>query len=508
MSAKKQTSRGAIAGVIFLLLAWAAGIVWYLLPYYNSPPGFPQLSFSPPAADAAGAEPEEGGAPRGAKPGSLAIDSLVTQERGYSVTRSDFGMGARLYDRREFDAAQQQAESLYGERNNGRHGAVYSGYLNALGRLDNEENVDNMLGTLSEWRKAYPESHFALMVEAILRMNLADAIRAGRWSTSIGRAAVLGYDSNVHQAEILLEEAREKQPDDAQPAIELMRAAVGMDMAADEIEAYFQYAHERSPHSYAMWRQNVRILAPRRGTSWDEMNARMKQAEAEAATDPQVEMVIVDGLVEMHERGVAGIDLSGPEQWRQVADIYDRVLNHYPDDLEILQLYAQRAAQYCPDPAETATLFDRIGDRYYDGGEWESLDQYNQARTHAYVGYARLAEGSEAAERMEKAFRLSPDDWYVAYHYGVSRAKLNDMDNALAALVRAVDTNPSFVPAINAAAHVYLHRGDYENAEIYANRAIVRQPLGKLHYEAQAMLDDAVAMKHKDTGQPLVSHVD
>lgn len=507
---KRASSRGAIAGLIFLVIAWIAIGIWFFLPYQESADRFPEDFFAvpPEAQPPAAVTPTTTTTPAVVTGfGSMDnIDAFVTEEQGYSVVRTDFGVGSRLYLRRDFRMAQEKAEALYAHRNEGRQGAVYGGFLRALGQLGKEENVDSMLNSLRGWQETYPQSHYPGMVEAILRMNLADAIRAGTWSSTIGRAAALGADTNLRQARNLLADAQKLQPEDAWPAILLMRAGAALGEPAGQIESYFRYAHQRSPQSYALWSRKLRLLAPQWGGTWQDMSAFMERAEEEADTNPQVELVVVDGLVEMHTRGVSGINLESPEQWRQVADIFDRVLSAYPDDLEILTLYANRAAQFCPDPQETAAIFDRIGDQYFDGGIWESLAQYNQARTHAYVEYARVSNGPHAIERINKAYQLSPDDWFVAYHYGLSQAGQNKMDEALRALLRAVDTNPSFVPALNAVAHVYLHLEDYTNAAVYANRALVREPIGKLLYEAEALLADAEAGEHADSGQPLEQH--
>lgn len=508
--ARQRSNRGAIAALIFLIIGWTAVAIWYFLPFQQRATRFPDDYFAPPPLQTKSANPDE---TANSTPsvitgfGSMAsVDAFVTHEQGYSVVRSDFGVGSRLYLRRDFRAAQEKADALYAQRNEGRQGSVYSGFLNALGQLDSEENVDSMLNTLRSWQEAYPESHYPVMVEAILRMNLADAIRSGTWSSRVGRAASLGSDTNVRQARNLLDKAQEMRPEDAHPAINLMRAAAALGSSPDQLGAYFEYAHERSPQCYEMWARRLQLLTPQWGGSWRELNALVERAEQEAKENPQLELIVVDGLVERHKHGVSGVDLGSPEQWPQVADIFARVLSNFPDDLAILTLYAHRAAQYCPDPVETAEIFDRIGDVYFDGGPWNSLAQYNQARTHAYVEYARISKGPEAVERINKAYQLSPDDWYVAYHYGMSRASQNELADALEALLRAVDTNPSFVPALNAVAHVYLHLEDYESAALYANRALVREPLGKLLYEAEALLADAESGEHTDAGEAVTSH--
>ena len=511
MTAKKGSNRGAIAGLVVLIIGWIGIAVWFFLPFQNRTTTFPEDYFAAPRpAPIAQSNPEDPTTvpvTNVAGFGSMdSIDAFVTQEQGYSVVRSDFGVASRLYLRRDFRMAQEQAELLYARRNEGRQGSVYGGFLDALGQLGKEENVDSMVNSLRGWQTAFPESHFPLMIEAILRMNLADAIRSGKWSSEVGRAASLGFDTNIRQAKTLLEKAQSLQPDDAHTAINLMRVAAALNLSVADMDRYFEYAHERSPQCYAMWQRKLRLLAPQWGGTWSEMSAFMERAEQEAKTNPQVELTVVDGLAEMHVRGVSGIDLTNPDQWQQVADIFARVLAAYPDDLELMSLYAHRAAQFCPDPTETAGIFDSIGDRYFDGGEWESLAQYNQARTHAYVAYARAEKGPLADERMNKAYQLSPDDWYVAYHFGLVRSAQNNLAEAREALLKAVETNPSFVPAINALAHVYLHLEDYENAAIYANRALVRQPLGKLLYEAEGYLADAEAKEHVDAGAAVIPH--
>ncbi len=508
--ARRKSGRGAVVGVFALVFFWIGFAVWFYLPFMNPPTAFPRMAFRPPVESIKPDPIVETGGSTGERPISVrfgsSIDAFVTQDRGYSVVQSDFGIRGKLYTRHDYRAAQEEADKLYANRNEGRAGSIYSGFLNSLGLLGQEENVDGMISTLKAWQQAYPTSQYPLMVEAILRMNLAEAIRSGTWSSTVSRAAMLGFDSNIRQAKKLLDEAQEKRPDDPHPSIYLMQVGEALNLPTEQIDTYFAYAHERSPQCYAMWARKLKFLAPQWGGSWRDMNEFMRQAENAAKTNPQVELTVVDGLVEMHQRGVTGISLSSPDQWRQVADIYDRVLNAYPDDLEILTLYANRAANFCPDPHEVAQIFDRIGDQYFEGGIWDSLDQYNQARTHAYVEYASKTDGDESVSRINKAFELSPDDWYVAYHFGVSRGEVGDYKNALNALLRAVNTNPSFVPAINATAHVYLHMGDFENAEIYAKRALVREPTGKRLFEAEALLSDAKATSHADAGQPIVEH--
>lgn len=507
---RDSSNRGAIAGLIVLIIGWTAAAIWFFLPFTERATSFPEDYYSaPPPRTAKTPDANESKDTPDVVTGfgSMAsVDAFVTQEEGYSVVRRDYGVGARLYDRRDFRLAQEKAEALHATRNDGRGGSMYGGYLNALAEIGQQDDVDGTLGVLRGWREAYPESHFPLVVEAIVRMNLADEIRSGTWISHVGRTANLGADTNYRKAESLLEEARELQPADAQPAIELMRAGAALGLDADAIDEHFEYAYERSPQCYWMWSRRLKLLVPQAGGAWGELRVFMRRAESEAKQHPQVELAVVDGLVAMHERGAAGVNLKSAEQWRQVADIFERVLSAYPDDLEILTLYAHRAAHFCPNPKETAEIFDRIGDRYLEGGVWDSIDQYNQARTHSYVEYARKAEGPEAVDRINKAHELSPDDWFVAYHYGLSRAEQNDLRKALQALMRAVETNPSFVPALNAVAHVHLHLEDYERAATFAKRALVREPLGDLLYEAEGLLADAEAGTHADAGGPVVPH--
>lgn len=97
------------------------------------------------------------------------------------------------------------------------------------------------------------------------------------------------------------------------------------------------------------------------------------------------------------------------------------------------------------------------------------------------VGYHLLGDYKRATEILKTAARLAPSNHQIQFNLGNSFAELENYEQSVHHLMRAIELKGDYVPAINNLADIYEHTGETDRAEElfqYITRIQPEDPLG------------------------------
>ena len=100
-------------------------------------------------------------------------------------------------------------------------------------------------------------------------------------------------------------------------------------------------------------------------------------------------------------------------EWKNIENIYKRIIQNHPNDMGYRTRHAYAARQ--ANKWEVAVQeFETIGDHFYEGGYFVSLERFNQARAITYSAYGwQFLENNQ----LDKGIPwLEKSDFYYPYY--------------------------------------------------------------------------------------------
>ena len=261
---------------------------------------------------------------------------------------------------------------------------------NGLSRLANEVEqlvkpkamgvpLEERLDIMNKWIKTKPESHFANLV---LGRFYSDYAWEARGSGFSGTVIEKGWDlfrERLLKAQEYLAKAYDLNPSDAIAPANMLNIALGLGFEFAEMEQWFQRAIKADPHEYKAYTIKLKYLMPKWHGSVEQMFAFARDSAKKAPPRTLIPVILAEAHWEMYWRDDSRLYFkNNPDVWREVKDIYARVLRDFPNANYHRNNFAL-AAYYAGDFATARDLFVTIGDNW-DSKVWKNKKSFESKR--------------------------------------------------------------------------------------------------------------------------------
>lgn len=334
-----------------------------------------------------------------------------------------------LYKDKNFQAVENQISALSDKDDPGKMYELYRLY-HILGKIRDKKEIRQMEKTLNEWQAKNPESYIPLIVRGCFLIAKKQSESAVKDS----------------------EKAYQLHPEDPNAACNLIAAARELNLPREKMEEYFEQAISVSSNHVGAYLEKFEYLKPSRHGTSDEMFGFARKAMGLSDEEPLLSFLMVSAYEEDQKTNAAKENILGKKDiWTLTQKLYDDFFKKYPDNMIKRACYAYHSfmAQKYEIAAEQ---FDLIGDQWIEDACWDSLENYTQSRSSAYIrkGETLLlnSQYDDATTYMQKAIRYYPSaDAYVGlglayWHEGHSKRDKSLMKKAEAAMEKALELDP------------------------------------------------------------------
>jgi rhomboid protease GluP len=263
-------------------------------------------------------------------------------------------------------------------------------------------NVEATLGYTADWRRAVKGSVFAELIEAMALSEWAYAARGHGYANTVSSQdwAIFAYRSEMAAA--ALEEVAARTVKN--PVWYALSLDVGLDQAKDreKLQAIFDSGVKNAPRYSPLYRRMLRILMPRWGGSYEDVDKFIGQIYAKTAPtrgfERYTQLYSAYAIMEGDE-----LDLfkDTPAFWSGMRTGFLGLVKRYPDSDAVLNSFANFACR-AGDKAEYNRLRNSIGKRF--SSVWWTV-KYSRESCDKQLGgggeYHALGALSDAAGRIQ-----------------------------------------------------------------------------------------------------------
>jgi tetratricopeptide (TPR) repeat protein len=304
------------------------------------------------------------------------------------------------------------------------------------------------------------------------------------------------FEAMLHRARIDLEKSHRLNPKDPNSSCQLLVVARGLGLSRDEMERYFQNAISAFPFHYNSHYEKLNYLMPKWHGTQQEMNDFAMECMKSSNKHPYLGLVTIAALEESHYQSPRNkyyffrskSYLGRDDVWPTVEKMYEKFFVKYPEDIRRRFFYAYDA---CLARKFDVAIkqFEIIGDRWTEGTQWDSLNEYYRWRADAYAIHATGLPPEQAMVARKKAVELDPFRTDFCLKLGAAAAKLRRHDEAEAAYLKVLDINPSCAEAHLLLCQIYEKTNDLAQAKYHAEKALQCNPTDQQKKTAKNYID-------------------
>ncbi len=356
-----------------------------------------------------------------------------------------------LYTEKDFERIEHHISQLLSAENEDSENELYNLYMR-LGHVTDSKHIQLMQEVLNEWC-ALSESHIPWIVSGIFKINVGWKIRGSGWASTVSRKAMKQLHEYLEFARNDLEKAYYLNPNDPNSSCHLLTVAMALSKPIKKIEEIYQKGLATNPHHYGLHSKMILCLTPKWGGSYQAMMDFADRCMSFADDYPRFGLIKASAFVEVHKYIAPEKQKFLEEEinWRIVENAYERFVRKYPDNILARYIYAKDAL--LANKNEIAIeQFEIIGDRWYFGNCWSSLEKFNRGRGRAYHNMAVGLDHKKQYASAEKLFLLSikynPSDQYyynlalAQWHEATSSGSILSWKKAEKSLIKAISLNP------------------------------------------------------------------
>ncbi len=328
-----------------------------------------------------------------------------------------------LYKEKDFESVELHISQLLSAKNANSESELYYLY-NILADVTDIKHIQLMQDVLNEWC-THSESHIPWIVRGVFNINLGWRIRGGGWASTVSGKAMTQFHEYLKLAKNDLERAYSLNSNDPNSSCHLITIAMALGKPIKEIEEIFQEGLVANPNHYGLHSKMFNCLTPKWGGSYQSMMDFSDYCMSIADKFPRFGLIKVAALVEVHKY-IAPKEqkfLEEEKNWRIVENAFEECIRKYPDNILFRYVYAHRAI--LTNKNEIAIeQFEKIGDRWYFGNCWSSLESFNEDRGRAYnnmaVGLVKKKQHGPAENFYLLALKYNPS---AQYYYNLALAQ-------------------------------------------------------------------------------------
>lgn len=398
----------------------------------------------------------------------------------------------QLYKERDPDLVEKGLKERFALIDDPFKAHQYSQICGGLGDIRYGDDPASMLEILNEWVASKPDLHWPLLARGVFYKDYAWYFRGSGYADTVSKASWEGFIENMEKAQADLEAAQQLNPRDPEPSVQLISVAGGLSLGAEKMRQYYEQALAINPVHLGARYGLLNFLQPRWGGSIEAMQALGNEAKRHVEVFPYLGFVEYEvGQMLYNNRSMS------KEEWTKIhndpkwLDVYLAQLSKNPGDLGIMDsvvFEANKVKKY-----EIAfEYYERIGNRYPDGGRHKSLYDYHIQRAETTAESALKLRGDEQLERAQLAYELNPGSANVNIVMGAALSRKRD-PSAIEYLDRAVEISPRSVRTLSAGARVAMQVKNYERAQHFAERVLQEKHSASLGSEMNQIIETCKA---------------
>jgi len=223
----------------------------------------------------------------GALPGGSRPSDSDSKNDGPAMRRALGCRAQQLFidgDYEELDATMRRAARSLADLPDGS--SSYEGLVRGLSDLfDGRFDPEQAFAHTADWRRAVKNSVIAELIEAMLLRDWGWSARGTGYANTVSAQNMAIYSERTEMAATALAELTERASDN--PLWYTLSLDVGLDQAKDRdtLRNIFDRGIEKAPDYLPLYRAMLRILMPRWGGSFDEVDRFIDQMQARNARD-------------------------------------------------------------------------------------------------------------------------------------------------------------------------------------------------------------------------------
>jgi tetratricopeptide (TPR) repeat protein len=356
-----------------------------------------------------------------------------------------------LYKEKDFKRIEHHISQLLSAKDENSENELYCLYKR-LGHVTDSKHIQLMQDVLNEWC-ILSESHIPWIVNGIFNINVGWKIRGVGWASTVSKKSMEQFHEYLELAKNDLERAYSLNPNDPNSSCHLLTVAIALGKPIKEIEEIYQKGLTTNPHHFGLHSKMLACLTPKWGGSYQAMMDFADHCMSFADYYPRFGLIKASALVEVHKYIAPEKQkfLEEENNWRIVENAYKRFVRKYSDNILLRYIYA-KAALLANKNEIAIEQFEIIGDRWYFGNCWSSLESFNRGRGRAYnnmaVGLTKKRQYDSAEKHYLLAVKYNPSAQYyynlalAQWHQAKSSGSILSWKKAEKSLIKAVSLSP------------------------------------------------------------------